>query len=67
MAIDHSRHDERVGKIDNLHAGGRVVADALDPMIFDRDVDVVFDLARFDVEQSAGLDRDWRRSRRWSW
>ena len=58
MTIDHSWHDKSTGKIDHSHARGRFGADALDAMVLDRDVNVVGDLARFDVKEATGLNRD---------
>ena len=64
MTIDHARHDKGIGKIDHAHARGRLVANALDAMVLDRDENIVLDLSGFNVEQSTGFDRDRRRRRR---
>ena len=47
MTIDHPRHDEGVGKIDHSHARGRFIADALDPMVLDRDENIFLRSFRF--------------------
>ena len=63
MAINHTGHDEGIGEIDDLHSLRRRGRDAVDSMILDRDVNVVSNLSRFDVQEATGLNRDGRSGR----
>jgi hypothetical protein len=61
MAINHTRHNEGIGEIDDLHSFRRSSPDAFDAMILDGDVNVRSHLAGSDIEEMSSLQRDWRR------